>query len=212
MNSCVRQSGVTTDSTAHASSPEDASERLAAEGLAACYIWNRVLATQADRLASTGFVPEGYVFILALRNLRRAAALVASALTQTKDRQAANAALVEFDLSLPGAKQARDILEHFDDYARGVGNLQRRQPEPVSFPVTVDVGPAAGGGRQMVLNVGEFAVPIADAAATACRLHADIYAAAHPDPAFTTDWCRRTLCEGIAHGVIADLPLHPVDQ
>lgn len=174
--------------------------------MGACYIWYRVLAAQADRLAESGFVPEGYVFVLALRNLRRAAALVASALSRAEDQHAAAAALAEFDRALPGAKEARDVLEHFDDYARGTGVLQRYQQAPERFPVAVDVRAAAGGGRRMVLCVGEFTVPIADAATAACLLMADMHAAAHPDPAYSSAWTRTALCDGAAHGVIPDRP------
>lgn len=176
--------------------------RLAADGMCACYIWYKVLAAQADRLAETGFVPEGYVFVIALRNLRRAAALVHSALAPGQAETTAAAALAEFDRALPGATQARDILEHFDDYARGTGYLHRRQATPARFPVTVDTRPAPGGGQQMVLGVGEFTVPIVDATAAACLLMADMHAAAHPDPAYTPAWSRVALCDGAAHGVL----------
>ena len=186
--------------------PTESGSRLAAYGMGACYTWYRVLAAQADRLAESGFVPDGYVFVIALRNLRRAATLVASTLTSTEDQQAAAAALAGFDQALPGSKEARDILEHFDDYARGTGWLQNHQQPPARFPVTVDVRPAAGGGRQMVLCVGDFAVSIADAATAACLLMADMHAAAHPDPAYTSAWTRATLCDGAAHGVIPDRP------
>lgn len=198
--------------------PLDSAGRLAAYGMGACWTWYQVLAAQADRLADSGFVPEGYVFVIALRNLRRAAALVASTFTRDEDQQAAAAALAEFDRALPGSKQTRDIIEHFDDYARGAGALQRQQqrqrdgvePEPVRFPVAAEVRPASGGGRQLVLCVGEFAVPVADATTAACLLMADMHAASHPDPAYTPAWTRAALCDGAAHGLIPDR-LHATD-
>ena len=198
------------DHAAGESNPAEPAGRLAAYGIGACYTWYRVLAAQADRLAESGFVPEGYVFVIALRNLRRAAALVASALTAAEDQRAAAAALAEFDRALPGSKEARDILEHFDDYARGTGALQRHQQAPAQFPVAVHIRPAASGGQQMVLCVGDFTVPIADAATAACLLMADMHAAAHPDPAYTSAWTRTALCDGAAHGVIPDRP-HATD-
>lgn len=163
--------------------PEQA-ESLGAGGLGACYVWYRVLAAQADRLAGVGFVPDGYVFVLALRNLRRAAAFVASALPGVEDQHAAAAALAEFDRALPGVEEALDVLEHFDDYIRGIDFLPHREQTALRLPVTVDLRPAGGLGRQMVLSVEEFAVPITDTTTAACLLLADIHAA-HSNSAHT---------------------------
>jgi hypothetical protein len=43
------------------------------------------------------------------------------------DRERLDRAIEEFDKATPGAKSARDMLEHFDEYARGKGLLQRRE-------------------------------------------------------------------------------------
>ncbi len=39
------------------------------------------------------------------------------------DRDYLQRAIKEFDAAVSGAKSARDILEHFDEYARGEGKL-----------------------------------------------------------------------------------------
>jgi hypothetical protein len=158
----------------------DNTGQLAAEGLAACYIWYRVLAAQADRLADSCFVPDAYVFVVGLRNLRRAAALVASGLTRVEDRYAASTALAEFDRVLPGAQPALDALEHIDDYGGGVTG---RDDRPARRPSAVDIRSAGVGRRRVTLHVGEFAVPVADATAAACLLLAEIHAVAHADQA-----------------------------
>ena len=155
--------------------------RLIAEGLAACYVWYRVLAAQDDRLAESCFVPDGYVFVIGLRNLRRAAALVASTLTRAEDRYAAGTALAEFDRVLPGAQRARAALEQIDDYGGGGGT--GRDDRPASCPSAVIVRSAGVGRRRVTLYVGEFAVPVADATAAACLLLAEMHAVAHADPA-----------------------------
>jgi hypothetical protein len=176
---------------------------LASVGLSHCYIWYRAVASQADRLATTGWVIEGYLCVVALRNLRRAAELVASALDDTDAAAAARTAIGEFDRMLPGMKNARDVLEHFDAYATGTGRLQRRAADE-PYDVDISIRPAAGGGTQFVLHVGPFEVPVADAAAAACRLHADIYASGHDDPAVTSEWSRQILCDGAGRGVIPE--------
>lgn len=164
-----------------------------------CIQWYHATAAQADRLLNSGQVVEGYLFVSALRNLRRAAELVLALATEQAARDATKEAIALFDAQLPDAKDARDVLEHFDDYAQGRGRLQVRDGDP--YDITVSHRSAADGGQQMVLHVGPLTVPVADAAAAACRLYADLYAALHPDPAVSRDWSRHVLCEGTRQGV-----------
>ena len=55
----------------------------------------------------------------ALRNLLRIAEVA-------RDVPGVSEAKAKFEAAIPGIKDARDVLEHFDDYALGVGKLQQR--------------------------------------------------------------------------------------
>src|SRR5690348_12589461 len=64
-----------------------------------------------------------------LRGLHRCAVMMAAELkAEGVDREARGRlrhAISAFDRALLGAKDARDMLEHFDEYARGKGNLAK---------------------------------------------------------------------------------------
>jgi hypothetical protein len=75
------------------------------------------------------------LFAVALRDLRRAVELVRKVAPKAA-WSGIDLALNEFDAVVPHTQDLRDVLEHFDDYARGDGKLQRGRPlRPVS-PVT----------------------------------------------------------------------------
>jgi hypothetical protein len=66
-----------------------------------------------------GGVPrvEAHFYLIALRNLLRAARLAGHL-----DRSAADRAVATFTRSVPDASRIRDRLEHFDAYERGKGS------------------------------------------------------------------------------------------
>jgi hypothetical protein len=89
--------------------------------------------------------------------------------------------ITAFDNAVPGAKNARDILEHFDGYARGKGRLQKTAIRDDG----VDVDEAAtmfwGGGynpETEVLTEGPFTIVIPQAVDAARRLYLAVYQAA----------------------------------
>lgn len=65
------------------------------------------------------------LFALALRNLVRSVVFVRSSLPE-KRRASVDEALATFDQAVPNAKHIRDVLEHFDKYSVGTGNLQKK--------------------------------------------------------------------------------------
>src|SRR5437867_2079873 len=90
------------------------------------HMWLSAVELQRDRLLNpTGseLGIDSAFFALALRNLYRAAeaAKRVSRSSQVFD------ALVAFDRTMPFAKDLRDVLEHFDYYSLGIGDLQHRQ-------------------------------------------------------------------------------------
>ncbi len=81
------------------------------------------------RLLGNGYgLPDALLLLVALRNVRRAAELVieTESLTKLDARQILADALARFDATLPGVKAARDVVEHLDEYAIGVGLEQRK--------------------------------------------------------------------------------------
>jgi hypothetical protein len=86
-----------------------------------------------------------------------------------------------FDTAVPGAKSARDILEHFDEYARGDGRLQRTDMSELGIGVFEVAAMFWGGGYDPaaeVLSEGRFVLAISRAIDASQRLHAAIYRAA----------------------------------
>jgi hypothetical protein len=54
---------------------------------------------------------------------------------------------------VPGAKSARDILEHFDEYARGDGQLQRKAMNELGIDVFEAAAMFWGGGYDPAAEV-----------------------------------------------------------
>jgi hypothetical protein len=84
---------------------------------------NRVLGAAPDSHLGVNIKADGYLLVLALRNVLRAAKLVLVVAPPSAIR-AISAAISAFEADVAGAKDARDVLEHFDEYLRGKGNLQ----------------------------------------------------------------------------------------
>jgi hypothetical protein len=100
-----------------------------AEALAYLVLWRRAARAQSARVLDRGLSfwaleSEGALFALALRNALRAADFVRACAPWTS-WSAIDRARNAFDASVPDDVKVRDALEHFDDYAAGVGELQR---------------------------------------------------------------------------------------
>jgi hypothetical protein len=86
-----------------------------------------------------------------------------------------------FEKAVPGAKSARDILEHFDEYARGEGRLQRKAMNELGIDVFEAAAIFWGGGYDPFteeIAEGPFVVAVSQAVEASERLHAAIYDAA----------------------------------
>jgi hypothetical protein len=86
-----------------------------------------------------------------------------------------------FERAVPGAKSARDILEHFDEYARGDGQLQRKATTELGIDVFEAAAMFWGGGYDPLteeITEGPFVVAVPKAVAASQRLQAAIYRAA----------------------------------
>ncbi len=76
---------------------------------------------QLERFRGSGRVSDAYLLVIALRNVLRAARLAREELITDAGRAALDQAITAFEETLPGVQSARDVLEHFDEYARGRG-------------------------------------------------------------------------------------------
>jgi hypothetical protein len=107
-------------------------QRVPAAAWTAAYMWSDVVARCADRvldstdLTTVEHMGEAATLTVALRNVRRAAE-VARPLATGQDRERIDAAIQAFEQGLPQAKDARDVLEHFDDYGAGTGWIQEKE-------------------------------------------------------------------------------------
>jgi hypothetical protein len=119
-----------------------------------------------------------------LRALRRCAEMQAKELRRLGvaegDRVLLDQGIEEFDVAVPAAKPARDILEHFDDYARGEGRLQREAMRDLGLGVHEAAAMFWGGGYNPAteqITEGPFAITIPEALVAADRLNQAIYGA-----------------------------------
>lgn len=136
----------------------------------ALIFWTGAAVTSAERVLSVS--PRGQldsvkagdaaVMLLALRNVLRAAEWTANDLPAPACADDGPRHWVaEFKRLLPGLVNARDILEHFDDYADGRGRLQRSGPEQYHFTYSVEDG-------EPIVAVGRFSLQVR-LARDACR-------------------------------------------
>jgi hypothetical protein len=119
-----------------------------------------------------------------LRALRRCAEMQVKELSRLEvtggSRALLDGEIEKFDLAVPGAKSVRDILEHFDDYARGEGQLQRAAMRDHGLDLDEAAVMYWGGGYDPAteqVTEGPFVVRIPEAVEAASRLHHAIYAA-----------------------------------
>ncbi len=144
------------------------------QALANLQVWEHATRTQAVRVLASedalGLVAKGdvYLFVVSLRNVRRSSTLVRS-LADSRTWPRIDAANAAFDAALPGAKDARDVIEHFDEYWVGEGYLQRDAPHP---RVLLEWIEATGGDVRFALGLSRrlLIVSVRDAGDAASKL------------------------------------------
>jgi hypothetical protein len=90
--------------------------------------------------------------------------------------------IASFDKAVPAAKPGRDLLEHFDEYARGEGRLQREAIRDQDIDVHEAAAKYWGGGYDLAteqLTEGPFTLVVPNALEPAEQLRQAIYAAGH---------------------------------
>lgn len=140
----------------------------------------------ADARRSTGTPQQIYARQIFghLRPLRRCAEMQARELERLSIDETQRARLdreiERFDEAVPAAKPVRDLLEHFDDYARGKGRLQREAMRNLGVDVYEAAAMYWGGGYDPAteeLREGPFTLVIPRALDGAEQLQRAIYAA-----------------------------------
>lgn len=119
-----------------------------------------------------------------LRALRRCAEMQAKELARLGvsdiDRARLDQAIEGFDVAVPDARHARDVLEHFDEYARGEGRLQRKTIGELGIDVYEAAAMYWGGGYDPAteqITEGPFVLNVPAAVDASGRLHLAIYLA-----------------------------------
>jgi hypothetical protein len=95
-------------------------------------------------------------------------------------RDRLNQAIEDFDTATPDAMAARNMLEHFDEYARGKGVLQKRAIREEGLSVYEAAALFWGGGYDPTteqITEGPIVIHVPTALAASEALHHAIYAA-----------------------------------
>lgn len=136
----------------------DAVDRLAGQALA------------SRSVTTVEHMSDAALLALALRNVVRAGEM-ARELVEEAERPKIDEALAAFDAAMPDAGDARDVLEHFDAYAAGIGFRQIDEREAGRAITTYRVF-YQRGRDSYILHVGPLRVDVAAARDVAARLAA----------------------------------------
>lgn len=137
---------------------------LLAWSMAALTCTNRLLADDQTRVERSA---DALLLMLGLRNLARAAEWGANTAQGSRQEAARRDAVAAFRSALPNVVDARDVLEHFDDYASGRGRIQQRAarngevPATYSFVVLIE-------DQDVAIGVGSYRFGVASIQ-DACR-------------------------------------------
>ncbi|MFB6513087.1 hypothetical protein ACFCXF_14345 [Streptomyces virginiae] len=153
--------------------------------------WARTVRLQLHRILNGGNgyteILDAYQLVMALRMTLRGVEMTRRHLTTDSARDLLDEGLAAFTAAVPGGKDARDVIEHFDEYTQGTGRLQHppgtkpkdRTPDDVraeEFRIWFDWRHREEE-RRPVLVVGPYPIDLIDAAEAANRLECDAYEA-----------------------------------
>lgn len=158
------------------------------------WTWEAAVQLQLERVRNgDGWNPvlDAYQFVMALRMVLRGVQMTRRHLVTEPARALLDEALADFTAAVPGGKDARDVIEHFDEYTQGTGRLQhppgtkekdRRPDDRLAEAFRIEFGwRREGGERRPVLTVGPYPIDLVTAADAAKRLRCDAYEALRMD-------------------------------
>ncbi|MGQ4484343.1 hypothetical protein ACN6LM_002673 [Streptomyces sp. SAS_281] len=124
--------------------------------------------------------------VMALRHVLRGVDMTRQHVKSEAAKELLAEALTVFDETVPGGKDARDVIEHFDEYGMGIGNLQqpdirRKHREPdddlaEQFNHRLE-WELVDGQRRPMYRAGPFRIDLVAAEDAAFRLVCDAYEA-----------------------------------
>lgn len=149
--------------------------------LTVAWQWSIAVRSQAERIKAGGGVtklPDAYLLVVAVRNVRRAAEMASRHVRTDEARSRIAAAIGLFDNELPGVKEVRDVLEHFDEYSQGRGRLQqpkvkpaKRQPdESLASQYVINFESAMSDPTALTIRVGSHGFELAKSPRAAAAL------------------------------------------
>jgi hypothetical protein len=169
-------------------------ERGANIGHTEAWSWMRTVKLQLRRILREDdgetAILDSYQLVMALRMVLRGAEMTRRHLATDAGRALLDEGLVAFAAAVPGGKDARDVIEHFDEYTQGTGRLQqpklgRQRPQPDETQAArfrIDFRwESEGEQRRPVLVVGPYPIDLVTAADAAARLQCDTYEALRAD-------------------------------
>lgn len=159
-------------------------------GQSSAWWWAGIVRLQLRRILTehdgSQEIMDAHLLLLALRQVIRGAEMSRNHAKTDQARDMITAALAKFDSAIPGGKDARDVIEHFDEYSQGVGRLQQpgvKAPKRVPNEQHADDFSIVPGwdatpeGRRPILAVGPFRIDLITAEDAAFRLHTEVYEA-----------------------------------
>jgi hypothetical protein len=164
--------------------PHDTRRHLARRAAEHAYLYAGAVKFQAESLLSADppDMPEPFahlrsaarqaqamLLVLSLRNLLRAAEM-ASQHAEPPEKRNLDDALARFKTELPGLVDARDMLEHFDDYLSGTGRKAR------VYDVTFE-----RSDSHYLIRIGSAEIDVARALAESRHLSGNAISAAGQD-------------------------------
>ncbi|MFC9261293.1 hypothetical protein ACFT25_15915 [Streptomyces hydrogenans] len=163
-------------------------------GHTSAWMAHRKVALDVHRMFNEGdpdrAVIDAPYTVMALRHVIRGVRMAHSHLKTEAAKKLLNEALTDFHKVVPGGKKARDVIEHFDEYTMGIGNLQqpdvhrtRRQPDDElseEFNHRLE-WKQVGDERRPFYKAGPFEVDLVAAEDAAFRLVCDTYEALRLD-------------------------------
>lgn len=157
--------------------------------MAHAWSWAVAVRAQATRIVegcgTFQEVPDAMMMIGAIRNVRRAADMALNHLRTDPARTQLQEALDDFDAALPGVNNARNVIEHFDEYSRGIGRLQqpavsvyqRAANEQYAQDYRIQIEHVDNDPNHPQIRIGPYVIDLADAGVAASRLVHEIWAA-----------------------------------
>ena len=143
-------------------------------------IWMHAVQIESSRILGDGVMGytgpltrkiDACLFVVALRNVLRAAEMVRTEIRRPLKREATTAINEVTDV-MPDAVKVRDVLMHFDKYAVGRGDIEREANSSAPFESVHEMDRAAHVLRIRVAPGVELTVDVKSATVAATRLNA----------------------------------------